>query len=251
VQRWSQTLLCAAIREGVLVPLQFVLIHSPLVGPLTWTPVAERLRARGHAALVPALAGDEDDPAPLWRQHAASVVRALEVLPPEVRPWLVGHSGAGALLPAMRDLWQRRVAGYLLVDAGIPSNGQPRRGPPNSEFARQLDALYVTGHRFPAWTDERLRPLVPDDALRSGLLAELQPQPWRFWEEPIPVFAGWPDAPCAYLHFSSPYDADADHARNTGWPFRHLPAGHFHMLVDPTAVADAVLNLAAAAERQP
>lgn len=241
----------AAIAQGRAVPLQFVLVHSPLVGPLTWTPVAERLRGRGHEALVPALAGDEDDPAPLWRQHAESAVRALAALPASTQPWLVGHSGAGALLPAVRQLWGRPVAGYLFIDAGIPSDGQPRRGPPDSNFARQLDEIYNAGRRFPEWTDEQLRPLIPDDALRAGLLAELRPQPRRFWEESIPVFGGWPDAPCTYLHLSAPYDTDAEQARNAGWPLRHLPTGHFYMLVDPAAVSDAILELIAKAHLQP
>ena len=30
-----------------------VLVHSPLVGPTTWAPVARRLRARGHDVRVP------------------------------------------------------------------------------------------------------------------------------------------------------------------------------------------------------
>lgn len=232
------------------MPLQFVMIHSPLVGPLTWAPVAARLRTLGHEALVPALAAEEANPAPLWQQHAESVARGLRALTGDSRPWLVGHSGAGALLPAVQQLWDRPVGGYCFVDAGIPSDGQPRRGSDDSAFARQLAALFAEGRRFPDWTDEQLRPLVPDDALRSGLLAGLRPQPRRFWEEPIPVFAGWPDAPCAYLHFSAAYDADAERARRSGWPSRELAAGHFHMLVDPIAVADALVDLAIEAERR-
>ncbi len=55
----------------------FVLVHSPLVGPLTWGPVAAELRGRGYAAVVPALrAGETADP-PYWRQHVAAAVAAL------------------------------------------------------------------------------------------------------------------------------------------------------------------------------
>ncbi len=36
-------------------PAVFVLLHSPLVGPLTWGPVADELRRRGIEAIVPAL----------------------------------------------------------------------------------------------------------------------------------------------------------------------------------------------------
>jgi hypothetical protein len=73
---------------------------------------------------------------------------------------------------------------------------------------------------------------VPNQALRLGLLAQLRAQPWAFWEEPIPVFAGWPDAPCAYLRFAPNPAYDAE-----------VSGGHFHMLVDPTAVTGALLDL--------
>ena len=32
-----------------------ILVHSPLVGPLTWEATAERLRQLGHLVLVPSL----------------------------------------------------------------------------------------------------------------------------------------------------------------------------------------------------
>src|SRR5690349_18168948 len=102
-------------RRQHAMPLQLVLMHSPLVGPLTWRPVAARLRALGHAALVPALADDETDPTPFWQQHAGSVARGMRALAGDSRPWLVGHSGAGALLPAVRQLWDRPVGGYCFV----------------------------------------------------------------------------------------------------------------------------------------
>jgi hypothetical protein len=37
----------------------------------------------------------------------------------------------------------------------------------------------------------------------------------------------------------------AERARLAGWPVRQLAAGHFHQLVDPAAVADALVDLLA------
>jgi hypothetical protein len=42
----------------------FVLIHSPLIGPKTWLPVADELVRRGREALVPSLLGVAAAPAP-------------------------------------------------------------------------------------------------------------------------------------------------------------------------------------------
>lgn len=214
------------------------------MGPLTWSLVAQQLRQRGLVALTATLQQAEDAPEPLWMQHARSGAAALRAAPADSDVVLAGHSGAGQLLPAVRHEADRPVAAYVFVDAGLPDNGQPRIG--HGAFARQLRELYARGERFPNWTDEQLRAVILDQALRRGLLAQVRPQPWVFWDEPISVFAGWPDAPCAYLRFAPnpAYDAAADEARSRGWPYAELSGGHFHMLVDPTAVTEALLDLA-------
>ena len=49
----------------------YVLIHSPLVGPLTWSLVANEMRQRGLDVIVPALEDSSDSKEPFWKQHAA------------------------------------------------------------------------------------------------------------------------------------------------------------------------------------
>jgi hypothetical protein len=221
-------------------------VHSPLVGPLTWSLVAEELRRRGVAALTPALVSPrEGSRRPFWQRHARAAAKALRASPPGAVV-LAGHSGAGPLLPAIRQEAGRPVAVYLFVDAGLPVDGQSRLE--EVPFGAYLRALYARGERFPNWTDADLAALVPDPALRARLRVELRPQPWAFWQEPIPVFAGWLDAPCAYLRFAPnpAYDAAAAAAaaRARGWPCAELSGGHFHMLVDPVTVAEALIDLA-------
>jgi hypothetical protein len=220
----------------------FALIHSPLVSPATWAPVSEELRRLGVEVLVPDLGGAGVAGTPFWRQHAQAAAGALRRLPTERRPVLVGHSGAGTLLPAIRQEAGRPVAGYIFVDAGLPQAG-PRLGV--GEWAERLRGLYAAGNRFPDWTDADLQPIVPEPSVRRQLLDGLRPQPLAFWEETIPVPHGWPDAPCAYLRFppNPAYDAAASTARQLGWPYAEIPGGHFHMLVDPPAVAAALLEL--------
>ena len=65
---------------------------------------------------------------------------------------------------------------------------------------------------------------------------------FRFFTEPIPVQAGWPDAPSLYIKFSESYEWDATQAKQAGWPVYAIEAGHFHMLVDPIAVADLLVT---------
>jgi hypothetical protein len=194
----------------------FLLVHSPLVGPLTWSPVADELSRRGMAAVVPDLAAAGDIAPPYWRQHAEAAARAAGNVPAGRPLVLVGHSGAGPLLPAVCQALGRPVAAYLFVDAGIPEDGESLLGPPDSGFARELRELYAAGGRFPNWGDADLLEIIPDPEMRRRLLAELRPQPFAFWEESLPVAPGWPDAPCGYLQFSPVYDAPAARARERG-----------------------------------
>jgi hypothetical protein len=221
----------------------FVLVHSPLAGPVTWEPLAVELARRGCAVRTPDLGGAEADAEPFWRRHTRAAADVLRSLPPEARPLLAGHSAAGALLPAIREAAGRPVAGYLFVDAHLPRDGLPRA---EGERLASLSRLYAAGGRCPDWSPGVLREAVPDPSWRARLAGELRPPPWPYWEETIPVFAGWPDAPCAFLRFTpnAAYDGAAGEARSQGWPCRELAGGHFHMLVDAPAVADALLALA-------
>ncbi len=219
---------------------RFVLVHSPLVGPITWALVSNELRRHGHGSLVPELASPTETP--FWPQHVDSVVGVLADLPAADPVVLVGHSGAGPLLPAIGRAAGRPVAAYIFVDAGLPTGGASRMS--TGGFADYLRDLYARDERFPNWRDPDLRDTVPDLALRARLIAELRPQPLAFWEERLSVVGNWPDAPGAYLQFTPAYDADAQQALRLGWPYRHIAGNHFHMLVDPTAVTDALLDLA-------
>jgi hypothetical protein len=226
----------------------FVLIHSPLVGPFTWGLVAGELRQDGVDVVLPSLTDDEHSRAPFWQQHAASVARALTHIPVNRALILVGHSGAGPILPAIRSMIARPVAGYLFVDAGIPIDGASHldlRALESPEMAQQFRQALAAGERFPTWNEQDLSGIIPDPERRRSLLAELHPRALAFFEEPIPVFDGWPDVPCGYLLFTPTYDVFAERARREGWAYRQMDAGHFHMLVDSKAVADAIMNLVA------
>ena len=223
----------------------FALIHSPLVGPYTWALVADELRRTGIGAAVPVLAEVDVAHPPFWQQHAEAAAQMVKLIPPDRPPILVGHSGAGMLLPVIRQTLSRPVAGYIFVDAGLPKDGMSRLDLfESAEEAEQFRQAAKDG-LLPTWSDEDLREVIPNDEVRRRFVAELRPLPLVAYEEPLPVFTGWPDAPCGYLQFSSVYDQPARDAQGRGWPYTRIDGGHFHMLVDPSAVASALVNLAA------
>lgn len=224
--------------------ITFVLVHSPLLGPGSWRPVAAELALLGVPTIVPDLEGSHVDQEPYWRRHAESVAKAIDFHVESGTTILFGHSGAGPLLPAISNLMKDRPAGYIFVDAGLPDPLRPRKG--DGEFAKHLDDLHKRGRRYPDWTDEDLRDPVPDPSKRRMLLDEVRPQPPGFWDEVIPVPSDWPDAACGYLRFSPnpAYDGAVEDAMRRGWPVRDLPGGHFHLIVEPRVVAKSLVALA-------
>ena len=87
------------MRNSTVTQPSLVLVHSPLVGPLTWEPVAERLRRAGRVVIVPSLAGVTNDGPPYYRRLAGRVADEVARAGADGRVTLAGHSGAGALLP--------------------------------------------------------------------------------------------------------------------------------------------------------
>jgi hypothetical protein len=233
----------------VTAPL-FALVHSPIVGPDTWEPVAGELRAR-HLSVAVATVTDEGAE-PFWRQHVTSAVQSLERdVPAGSDVIVVVHSGAGQLAAHLSHQLSERgygPAGFLFVDAGLPTGGSSRLDQLRDEapeFAAELEGILAAGRPFPDWHDEQLRPLVPDRNRRHRLLAGLRHLPFGYWTEIIPSVPDRDVTPAGVLLLSSGYEITAATARQCGWPVRRLDAdNHFHMLNAPADVADELRSLA-------
>jgi hypothetical protein len=233
-------------RTSDRVDAVFVLIHSPLVGPTTWTLVGEELRARGRAAVTPELHDALCNDGPYWSRHVAAVSSAVDGIPRDRPVVLVAHSGAGPLLPAIGARVERAVAAYVFVDAALPgTDGQSRLDLFGGNEAKRFRGAAIDGMIPPVWRNETLlRELgIEDTELRRRFVAEVPDVPLAVYEEPLPVPADWPGAPCGYLLLSQPYAADAREASARQWAYRELLGGHFQMLVEPVAVAEALLDL--------
>lgn len=222
----------------------FVLVHSPLVGPLIWAGVAETLGKRRHRVVRPEVRALESAGPPYWQRHVAAVLAALAEIPADSPLILVGHSGAGVLLPAIAAAAGRPVAAFLFVDADLPEDGKSRL----DRFASHEDAAaFRQAARdgwLPPWSEDDLREAIPDAALRARLVAELRPLPLAVYEEPIPVPPDWDEAPCGYLRFSDPYVVAGEEAREAGCEYAEIPGSHFLLLTDPGPVALTLVLLA-------
>src|SRR6266849_5271531 len=99
----------------------YVLVHGAYQGGWIWKPVAERLRAAGHAVYAPTLDGcaeraDQVRPGITVGTHAREVARLLhyEDLRDVV---LVGTSAGGMVICKVAELAADRLARLVFVDA--------------------------------------------------------------------------------------------------------------------------------------
>lgn len=224
-----------------------VLVPSPFVGPFAWEAVAAALREQGRKVVVPDLVSSATSVMPYWEQHAQAVCQALRPYSESEPLVLVGHSGAGPLLPAINMICGHPTLAYLFVDAKLPHGGLSRLAEmelTSPEQGQQLRADLEAGEVYPSWSDEDLVALIPDEQPRQGLLRAVRPLGLDFFTEPLPMIEEWPDAPCGYLRFSTAYTEPAQRAQRDGWLYQALDAGHFHMLVEPARVASLLLEMA-------
>jgi hypothetical protein len=219
------------------------LIHSPLTTAVAWGTVADELRLLGHGVVMPEVL-DDDEP-PYASRFVARAAQQLQLDAPGAPLVLIGHSGAGPLLPQIAFARQSSgtpVAGYVFMDAMLPrtlraSTRMELMELDDPVFAAQLAQHLADGWRFPEWTDRELADLVGDPGDRALLLAGLRPRHLDFFTEALPTPEDWPDAPCNYIRLSPPYDGAARTAELRGWHVERLDANHFWALTHPAELA--------------
>lgn len=207
------------------------------------------LRDQGYAVITTEVL-DDDEP-PYASGYIARVSAQLRSSAPDTALILVGHSGAGPLLPQVglaRQAAGSPVLGYVFLDAMLPrALGVASRlallRAEDAEFAAGLSEALRAGKRFPDWTAADLAAEIPDVGHRALLLAGLRPRGLDFFEEPLPIPEDWPDAPCGFLQLSPTYDVAAATAGRRGWLVHHAELHHFAALTHPQQVADLLNHL--------
>ena len=218
-------------------------VHSPVVGPATWSSTAEVLRGKGFRCDVPDMTALATSGGPYYPKFAAAAAAAVDGDSDPVV--VVGHSAAGALLPAIAE----SVGGRVLGARSSPTQCSPSQGAAGSTPRRrrlrdQLRGMAEAG-RLPPW-HEWFPPGALDGAgsgsvaAATTVTAEIPRLPLAYFEEPAP--ATTPVQRCAFLRFSTPYDHAADDAERLGWWVARRDWDHLRMLTAPDAVADLIAS---------
>jgi hypothetical protein len=210
------------------------LVASPLVGSQTWVPVADRLFVAGHQVSI------ADCTAPVLRDGAGN--------PGTISGdgMIVGHSGAGILLPNLIADRDPAATTVVLVDAPLlPPTGEVPVVPP--AFLDHLHRLADPGGLLPPWSDwfgpDVMAELVPDPELRAAVIDDLPRLPLWYFEDTVTIPPDWPDFDGAYVLLSEVYRADAEAAAARGWPVIERLGGHLDIVTKPDVVADALRSL--------
>ncbi|WP_112262184.1 alpha/beta fold hydrolase [Lentzea terrae] len=218
-----------------------VLMHSPFLGPSSMRPLADELASDGVGVLLVDLQMTINE-APVHQRLIGAFADALEdsgVSGPLV---LVGHSGAGPLLPAFADALELDVAGLVFLDSDLPTPGRAWRETVDPELVRQVKASVRDGKlpRWDRWFAEDPLRLVPAE-LREEMRDEAPEVPWEFLKEQRPVVE-WAGA-CGYVLLSAVYDDQADKAEALGWPVERVESHHLAAATSPSAVAAALKSV--------
>ena len=214
-----------------------VLLPSPLLGPVAWTPVADRLRAAGRRVRTLGLPGAPVLPERVLRRWSKD-------LHGERHPVLVPHSNAGLYAPALAG--RSGATATVFVDAAMPGPGGTAALAPD-DFLGFLQALADDDGVLPPWTRwwaaEDLDPLFPDPTWRAEVENAEPRLGIDYFAGELPVPDGWMSQPCGYLAFGSTYATETRRARAQDWPVQVLPGEHLHMLQDPDTVTAVLLDL--------
>lgn len=177
-----------------------------------------------------------------WQDVVDAVVHDAEVEDFRV---LVGHSGAGPLLPVIASRMAPSPSRLVFVDAGVP----PVRGEASLIPDQMLDSLRTLARNgmLPKWSEwfgpEMMEALVPDRHRRARVLAELPELPISYFEGRPQMPSDWSSIESAYILLSDPYGPDATEAVSRGWSLTELRGGHLDIVTRPAEVTAALLDV--------
>jgi pimeloyl-ACP methyl ester carboxylesterase len=226
----------------------FVLVHGAYQGGWIWKPVAERMRAAGHAVHVPTLDGCAERhpqirPGITVATHAEEIARLLfyEDLRDVV---LVGTSSGGMVVCKAAESVTDRLARLVFVDALALLPGEriadivKRPAPVTTDVATGPSREDAEGRMFADL----------DPATRAWALARYTLHPIAAMNEPMPATAfwdrGWPST--LVIRCRRAANPPEAHQRRTAERLKarwvEMDTGHYPMLSQPEELTRLLLQ---------
>jgi pimeloyl-ACP methyl ester carboxylesterase len=216
----------------------YVLVHGAYQGGWIWKPVAERLRAAGHAVYAPTLDGcaeraDQVRPGITVGTHAAEIARLLHY--EDLRDIaLVGTSSGGMVVCKAAPMAADRIARVVFVDALALLPGEKV-----SDIVSRPGALTTALTIAPRPEDVETRMFADlDPATRAWALARYTPHPIAALEAPMEPTTFWERSwQAAVIRCRRAKNPPEAHQRRTAErlkaPYAEMDTGHYPMLSEP------------------
>jgi pimeloyl-ACP methyl ester carboxylesterase len=240
-----------------------VILHGGWGGGWEWTPVARRLRERGHEVFCPTLTG-MGERAHLGSDvglgdHIADVAAVFRF--EELRDVvLCGHSYGGMVVTGVADQIPESIRLLVYLDAFVPRDGQALTDLASPGFrdlvlgvAEPREGGRVVPYPEMIWPPEGSLP----EETRASYIARMLPHPLATMTEPIRLTGAVERLPRAFVRCTGGDHEDAAEdlapfaarARAEGWPYRESPTPHDLHLADPEGTAGIVDDLLSMARR--
>jgi hypothetical protein len=213
---------------------------------MTLVPFAKELRRHGWSVAVPPLREALRTPRPQWR--AIVDLATVGQRRPDI---IVGHSGAGVLLPVLAEALDPTFVAF--IDAVVPDGDTYT---PSTEFVKFIDSLATHGSLLPQWHlwwgHDVMTELVPDADQRAQIAADTPRVPRSFYDDAVQLPNGWSSrAGCVMLQLSAGYEEFRSRAETLGWPTDAIDGQHLDVATRPAVVRERLLQLLATSVDSP
>jgi pimeloyl-ACP methyl ester carboxylesterase len=234
----------------------YVCLPGAWMGAWSWQFVLERLRGAGHVALAHCFPGVGERAGELSPQldNDAFLADTLAQLQREdLRDVvLVGHSFGSLIAGLVVDRMPERVAHLVIIDGGIPQDGQSIFGRIPPHIAAKRRTLVKRLNETEVLPFAPVGSLIIDDPeLAAWTHRQLTPHPVACYTKPIRlVHPAGNGRPMTYIACTKPrYPVSAGtHEKVQAMPhirFRPIEAGHNCIISAPDLVAEELLALPA------
>lgn len=213
--------------------MRLALIHSPFVGPSTWSLVAGAMR-RAHVVRYGGVS------APDWYGGAGRRIIAQA----DSEAWVaVLHSGAGPIAPSLAA-FAVNLHGFIFVDAVLPHPGKSSAEVAPAAQIEQFRAVTSADGLLPKWNHWFPRAILeawlPNPQTRASVLADIPAVPFEFLQAKAPDHQEWEAMPARFVRLSEGYETNAQRAEERGWPVTRIEANHLAMISHPAKVIAAL-----------
>ena len=236
----------------------FVLVHGSWQGAWSWDGVRDRLRARGHRVITPALPGrgsaDEDRS---WIGHDDNLAAVLAALDADSDGPVVlaGHSLGGAVISQVADRRPDRIARLVYCAAFVLEDGESAADVMPEQMRTAISGLAATrGDRaipmpWELWRTSFIQ--TASEQLARASFQRLTPDPYRPVFEPVTLRRlVHRELPATFLAFRSDQTMPPGYwhpgmsSRLNGATITEIDGDHETPLTAPEQLADALHHAA-------